>query len=327
MYPKIVIVILNWNGWSDTIECLASLLFLERQNFAVVVVDNDSTDSSVEKLLEWENNQNSGFKFGGVINENDAYRPFEKSELVYVQANCNNGFSAGNNIGIRLALQSGCDYVWLLNNDTVVVPTSLVALEERVARDPKIGMCGSILRYYDDRNQIQAVGGCQFNFLIASGGQLGHGLRADDKQIAELAEISPTYVSGASLFVSSSFLRDVGLMEESYFLYYEEIDWAVRAASRWRTATAVASIVFHKEGSSIGTTSRGRRSTRAQYYLSRNVIRFYALRKPWLLPVAVLRVMYEALGLGIKHHDYHLAITTIKGLIDGVLVRTGQRVE
>lgn len=327
MHPKIVIVILNWNGWNDTIECLASLQFLERQNFAVVVVDNASTDSSLEKLLEWANNQNSGFKFGGVINENNAYRPFEKSELVYVQANCNNGFAAGNNIGIRLALQSGCDYVWLLNNDTVVVPASLVALEERVARDPKIGMCGSILRYYDDRNQIQAVGGCRFNFLTARGGQLGHGLRADDKQVAELAEISPTYVSGASLFVSSSFLRDVGLMEESYFLYYEEIDWAVRAASRWRTATAIDSIVYHKEGSSIGTASRGKRSTLSQYYLSRNIIRLYALRKPWLLPVAVFSVMHVSWKLVIKHHDYLFARTTIKGLIDGILVRTGQRIE
>jgi GT2 family glycosyltransferase len=123
----------------------------------------------------------------------------------------------------------------------------------------------------------------------------------------------------------AAFLHNVGLMEESYFLYFEEIDWAVRAAPHWTTATAVASVVYHKEGGSIGTASRGKRSCLSQYYLNRNLIRFYALRKPWLLPIAVLRVLRSALGLWIKQ-DYQLAKTTIKALIDGVLMQSGAKI-
>lgn len=327
MNARIAIIILNWNGWKDTLECLESLRTLERQDFAVVVVDNASTDESRPNLLEWMSANNHNTQVDTVINEADIesfHRKFETSEHIYVQSTRNGGFAAGNNLGIRLALLAGCEYVWLLNNDTVVDPAALVALEQRMTQDVEIGMCGSMLRYYDDRTVVQAVGGVQFNFLLGRGKQLGQGLSADDTSVKQLAKATLTYVSGASLFLSANFLHDVGVMEESYFLYFEEIDWAVRATPKWKIATAIDSIVYHKEGGSIGTASRTKRSTLSQYYLNRNLIRFYILRKPWFLPVALLRVSREIIKLTLQK-DHGSAHTTYRALIDGVLMRSGSR--
>jgi GT2 family glycosyltransferase len=293
------------------------------------VVDNASTDTSRLELLDWFAKNSNGLHLGGVVNEVDV-RNFQRnlkfSECIYIQASQNGGFAAGNNLGIRLALQAGCEYVWLLNNDTVVESRSLVALEECMASNPKVGMCGSILRYHDDRSVIQAVGGVRFKFFLGRGEQLGQGLLANSETVHQLAKIPLTYISGASLFVSAEFLKDVGLMEESYFLYFEEIDWAVRASKRWKIATAETSIVYHKEGGSIGSPSLGRQpSVISQYYLNRNLIRFYMLRKTWLLPIAILRVIRELINLVFKK-KYALARITLRALLDGLLMRSGVKV-
>ena len=326
---KIAIVILNWNGWKDTIECLSSITRLSNQDFSVIVIDNASTDTSRVKLLDWFSRNDTRLHFTGEINETDVgvyKRPFECLECVYVQASQNGGFAAGNNIGMRLALQAGCEFVWLLNNDTVVEPASLVSLKACMESDPKIGMCGSVLVYYDDRSVIQAVGGVRFNFMLGRGEQLGQGLALEDNRVTQLAMKPPTYISGASLFLSTNFLKDIGLMEESYFLYYEELDWAVRASLRWKLAIALTSVVYHKEGGSIGTASRAKRSIISQYYLNRNLIRFYALHKPWLLPIAVSRVFVDVVKLTIKK-DYPMATASFSALVDGILMRSGLKVE
>lgn len=326
-FAKVAIVILNWNSWKDTIECLESLSSLELQNFAVVVIDNASKDASRTKLLEWVSSQNPSVTFNKVIEESDIdqyHHKINATEYIYIQSARNGGFAAGNNLGIRLALNAGCEFIWLLNNDTVVEPTSLSALEQCMRKDSMIGMCGSVLRYYDDRNVIQAVGGVRYNFFLGRGKQLGQGLAADDITVQQLAEVIPTYISGASLCLSADFLRDVGLMEESYFLYFEEIDWAVRARPKWKVATAVNSVVYHKEGGSIGTSSRTKRSRLSQYYLNRNLIRFYILRMPWLLPVALVRVLRELSRL-LLLREFALTSTTLQALVDGLLMRTGAK--
>ena len=323
---KTAIVILNWNGWKDTIECLESLDALTPKDFFVIVVDNASSNESREKLIEWgENNQ--ALKFRGVIDEEN----IESSSLnincshwVYLQSSINGGFAAGNNLGIRFGLQAGCEFVWLLNNDTTVTSNALNALVSHVSRNPKIGMCGSIICYYDDPITVQAVGGVHFNVLKGVGEQIGQGLKYIDPKIEELVKLTPTYIAGASLFLSKKLLLDVGQMEEGYFLYFEEMDWAMRARGKFEIATAAGSVIYHKEGASIGTASRKKRSPLSQYYLNRNLIRFYVLRKPWLLPVALLSVMQELLKLLIKQ-DWVLAKVTFEAFIDGVLMRSGSK--
>lgn len=318
------IVILNWNGWQDTIECLKSISHLASDDFTVVVVDNASTNDSRQKILAWKS---PNLVFNGAVEQQDLQKTsfcLSSKTWIYVQSQDNGGFASGNNLGIKLALDSGCEYVWLLNNDTVVDTEALNALLNKMKTSPNIGMCGSVLRFFNDRNIIQAIGGVSFNFFTARGIQLGQGLSIYDPEISNVATHALTYISGASLFLSSDFLRDVGLMEESYFLYFEEIDWAMRAKSRWEIATAINSIVYHKEGASIGTSSRAKRSNLSQYYLNRNLIRFYALRKTWLLPFALLSVAKELVKLIFKN-DWILAKITFNALIDGLEMRSGKK--
>lgn len=322
---KTAIVILNWNGWADTIECLQSLSQLNNDCFSVIVVDNASTDDSRNQLLSWKddlNNLNCAGEYS--LNEiESASLSLSHLDWIYIQSPVNGGFAYGNNLGIKFSMNLDFDYVWLLNNDTVVEPGSLDALLAQINSQDDIGMCGSVLRFYDNKKIIQAVGGVDFNFIKARGSQLGQGLPYSSNQVADIAKQSPTYIAGASLLVSSAFLHDVGMMEESYFLYFEEIDWAVRASPSWKTAIAVDSVVYHKEGASIGTSSLNKRSPLSQYYLHRNLIRFYALRKLWLLPFALFSSLKELIKL-VLNLEWLLLKVTVKGILDGLLMRSGK---
>lgn len=333
MKASVAIVLLNWNGWRDTLECLESVYLLDHDSYAVIVVDNASTDGSPERIHSWagpnrSDNVAHGIQPGKwqILNENDlpdGREPLQTGDRIFIQASRNGGFASGNNLGIRYALAAGCEYVWLLNNDTVVDPGALSVLIHRTISSPRIGMCGSVLRFFDQPERVQAIGGVRFNFWLARGEQLGQGLRADDPAVSELAKCEPDYIAGASMLVTRDFLQDVGLMEESYFLYFEEIDWAMRARPRWTLATADDSVVYHKEGGSIGTASRSRRSVLSQYYLNRNLLRFYAKRLPALWPIAFARVTREATSQLLKR-DWELARVTIKAATAAVIGESGK---
>lgn len=330
---SVAIVLLNWNGWRDTLECLESVYLLDHDSFAVIVVDNASTDGSAEHILGWPGprrpdgaaNEMPPTKWQ-IRSENDSPgkpEPLQFGERIFIQAAHNGGFASGNNLGIRYALAAGCDYVWLLNNDTVVDPSALSALIRRTRSSQHIGMCGSVLRFYDQPEKIQAIGGVKFNFWLARGEQLGQGLNADDPAVREIAKSEPDYIAGASMLVTKDLLEDVGLMEEGYFLYFEEIDWAMRARPRWELAIAGDSVVYHKEGGSIGTSSRNRRSVLSQYYLTRNLLRFYAIRRPGMLLIAFARTVQGAI-LQVAHGDWELARTTIKATKAGLVGESGK---
>ena len=248
--PKVFIVILNWNGWQDTLECLASLDRLGYPNYEVIVVDNASENESEQKIRT-------------------AY-----PDLTLIQSGVNLGFAGGNNIGIRYALKQGAGYVWLLNNDTVVKPDALTHLVQRMQADPKVGMCGSTLVYYHNRNIIQAYAGGSYNHWLGTTKQLGQGNPKSRVVDIDAVEDNLDYIEASSLLVSRQFLEEVGFMCEDYFLYYEEIDWVTRAGGRYRLAYAPESVVYHKEGASIGGSNYaiGEKSWTADYYSIRNRI-------------------------------------------------------
>ena len=333
MMASAAIVLLNWNGWRDTLECLESVYQLDHDSFSVIVVDNASTDGSREHILSWPGAQSPVSIIQRmqqhewqILDENDlpdGHEPMQPGGRFFIQASHNGGFAFGNNLGIRYALAAGCDYVWLLNNDTVVDPGALSALIHRTCSDPRIGMCGSLLRFFDEPEKVQAVGGVRFRYWLARGEQLGQGLRFDDPAVTEIAKSEPDYISGASMLVTRDFLRTVGLMEEGYFLYFEEIDWAMRARPRWALATAGDSVVYHKEGAAIGTASRGRRSALSQYYLTRNLLRFYAKRLPAMWPIAIARTIRVVISQ-LVNRDWELAGVTIKAAKAAVAGESGK---
>jgi len=200
----------------------------------------------------------------------------------------NLGFAAGNNVGVRLAMRDpDCQFVWLLNNDTTVAPDALARVVARAESDPTIGLCGSTLVYHHNQQMVQAFGGATYNSFSGKSRHIGAfaPLSAVPTDPTE-TENRMSYVVGAAMLVRRAYLEQVGLMQEDYFLYYEEIDWATRGRSRFRLGYAPESVVFHKEGASIGTSAGGG-SPLSLFYLYRNRVR-YAWRYHRILVPSVL---------------------------------------
>jgi GT2 family glycosyltransferase len=306
----IAIVLVNYNGWRDTVECLESLLKMAGDQWRIIVVDNNSADNSFDHIQRWAADREEKRSDQASVDQEPlpqarpwAFRTLsrEQSEMsrpelgiTLIQAGANLGFAGGNNVGIRHALRaSDCSHVWLLNNDTVVDHDAGLALLRRINEDQGVGMVGSTLIYYHRPETLQGVGGV-YKVKTASGYQIGHLRSVKDLPPRDEVEAQMSYVIGASMMVSRRFLDDVGLMSERYFLYYEELDWTIRATGKYRMAWAPDSLVYHKEGGSIGTSTLARPSTTSTYYMARSTILFYAAHYPILLPVALGRLGLRA---------------------------------
>lgn len=286
-YSLPTVVLLNWNGWRDTLACLDSLFAEGATPCRVLVCDNGSQDVSIVEMLAWGQSR-LGAQCAHLTRadvEAGAVLP-DEVQLAFIENGANLGFAAGNNMGIRLALRdAACQFIWVLNNDTVVRPDALQRALDQMTTDPVIGLCGSTLMYFDQPEKVQALGGAVYSRWSGRSRHLGafaplSVVPTDGRAIA--AQFS--YVVGAAMLVSRAFLERVGLMREDYFLYYEEVDWATRgAAAGFRLAYAPDSVVFHKEGASIGTSASGG-SPLSLYFLFRNRIRFCARFHPLFLP-------------------------------------------
>jgi GT2 family glycosyltransferase len=270
--PPVAVILVNWNGWQDTIECLASLQKLNYPDFKIFVVDNGSTDNSAARLRE---------------------RRFGRVEVIETGQNL--GFAGGNNVGLRKALEGNFQYFWLLNNDTTVDPDALRRLVERLQAKPGAGICGSTILYYDRPAIIWAQGG-QFNRWYAEGRHLGINKKFDPNKLAAYQKLERKldYVVGASMLVSRPFLNDIGLMNEEYFIFFEEMDWSRRARGRYSLAYAPASLVYHKVSSSIERKAGDkpqRFNVVADQYGTRNRLKFTLKYFPYALPVLYLSVL------------------------------------
>jgi len=192
--------------------------------------------------------------------------------------------------------RGGFDYLWLLNNVTIVEPGALQALCTRMSETPRAGMCGSTLLHYGDPRKVQAWGGGYYCKWIGLPWHQGRLMRSSNSINRERAERWMNYVVGASMLVSRKFLEDVGLMCEDYFLYFEETDWAMRARGQYVLAYAPASIVYHKVGASIGTSSNpGKKSFLCDYYSIRNRLLFTRRFFPEALPTIYVSLLCAAL--------------------------------
>lgn len=256
----IYLVILNWNGSDDTIACLESLRYLKDQIPKVVVCDNASSDNSWLKLKAYVGTQ-------------------ADLDIQLLQTGANLGYAGGNNVGIRYALSNpATQYVWLLNNDTVVASEALNALVRYMSQHPDVGVCGSTLCYLDAPDVIQAVGGKYGRWLGRSEHILGHE-KFDLAACRAVKAKQLDYVVGASMFMRREVLEKVGLLSEDYFLYCEEIDWVTRMsrlATEYKIGYAPESIVYHREGASTGANDRGKKSYRyfSDYFFITSRLKF-----------------------------------------------------
>jgi len=260
--PKVHIVLLNWNSWSETSVCLPSVQSLDYENRKVIVVDNGSTDDSVGRIQE-------GFPWVEVI-----------------LAGKNLGFPRGCNVGIRRALADGADYVWLLNNDATVDPGALDALVDKAESDPRIGAVGSAIYCMEEPTQLQAWGGGYVNFWMGRARQF----------LKPVADDKIQYITGASLLIPRRALETVGLLDEGIFLYWDDPEYCWRLRNTgWKLAVAAQSKVWHK-----GMSAYGSKNPRLDTFYNASAARFFTRYSPTpLLSVWVgvsLRIAKRLMG-------------------------------
>lgn len=328
---RVYAIVLNWNGWRDTIQCLQSLVALDHPELRIVVCDNGSVDDSVARIRQWVRNSLPGKGFssqGDTANKALAGQGAEFTELgreqaihggspddarfVLIRNGVNLGYAGGNNVGLRYAMaRDDFDYVWLLNNDTVVHPDALRAQIIHMRERPDAGLCGATLIDFDSPDTIQARGGARFNPWLGTHRALGAGDRRDQQGPAQL-EKELDYIIGASVFVSRRWLDEIGLLYEAYFLYFEEIDWAMRGRGRLALTYAPDAIVYHKQGATIGCPAKHRE---ADLLALRNRLRFTWRICPWALPTVWLG-MLGVLGNRFRRRQWD-RILPILGLMLG----------
>jgi len=244
--PRIACVIVNWNGWQDTVKCLDSLQECPYPRLTAIVVDNGSTNDSMARIR--------------------AAHP----QVTLLEAGKNLGFAGGNNIGIRHALARGAEYLWLLNNDTEPDPGALAALVAKAGTDPRIGAVGSVCYYADSPGTVQAWAGGRMNLWI------GYGSNATEPHPDAWFQ----FLYGASLLIAADALLDAGLLDEGFFHYWEEAELCVRLRKRgWRLAAAPESRILHKVAGSTG-----RKSPVLDRYFTASGLRMLRLHSPapWL---------------------------------------------
>lgn len=243
--PHVTIVLLNFNNWRYTVECLASLMELRYENRSVFVVDNGSSDDSVEQIR----------------------RMFPAVEILELGQNF--GFAKGNNAGIRLALERGSEYIWVLNNDTIVDPDALTPMVERLDKDLGLGAVGSAIYEALQPDHLQAWGGGYVNFWL---GRSRHFL-------APVADEQIQFLTGASMLIRRRTLESIGLLDEGFFIYWEDADYCFRLRKAgWRLAVAGDSKIWHKETATIG-----KKSTRLDFIFNRSAKKFFAEHSPFPL--------------------------------------------
>ena len=324
------IILVNYKGWNDSIECIESLLKLSLKNFQIILVDNASPDDSIAHVCDWADGAIKATTKNGELSylsqphhpkpldfrlistEDLAFNKKEtriKEKLIIIKSKQNNGFSAGNNIGIDFALaNSNPKYIWLLNNDTVVPPLTLEYLLESAesyeASGEKVGIIGAKLLHYYKPQRIQAIGG-KLDQLTLNTSHLAS-MEIDKQQYDYDVSEKIDYPVGASMFVNTDFIKEVGLMAEEYFLYYEELDWVHRGkAKSWRVGHCWKAAIYHKEGESIGSNSEPTlKSEMADYYALRSKLLFLYKFYPFRAPLVYLTITLTILNR-IKRRQFN----------------------
>lgn len=221
--PGVCCVIVNWNGWRDTLDCLASLRDQDYRNLQVVVVDNGSTDDSVERIR-------STFP-----------------EVRVIEAGKNLGFAGGCNVGLRAGLATDASFFWLLNNDTVCPPDTLRKLVRRAIGSSEAGLVGTVLLYAHDPTKVQAWGGGRVKPWIAY-------VRHFERPV-EFGR--NCYTTFASVLARREMLEEVGLLYEGFFMYCDDCDLCMRMQkTRWKIVIAENTAVLHKEGASTAASQK-----------------------------------------------------------------------
>lgn len=282
----ITVIIVNWNGKQDTLSCLASLkkIDLHNNSLSIVVVDNGSTDGSIEAIKK-------GFP-----------------DVAVITTGKNLGFTGGNNVGIQHAMKSGADLIWLLNNDTIV--DKHVLLFAYAFDDKEVGAVGCKIyfapghEFHHDRYKESergkvfwyAGGLIDWNNVYAS----HRGVDEVDHGQYDVTE-ETQFITGCSLIVRRETIEKVGMLDDRYYLYLEDLDWNLRIQNAgWETLYVPSSIIWHVNAGSSGRPG----NPVHEYYFTRNRLilgmRYAPIRAKLALVREAARFLFTASGVRKK---------------------------
>lgn len=239
--PNVTVVVLNWNGWKDTLQCLNSLQQLSAPKPQILLIDNHSTDGSVAHIRQ------------------------AHPDLEILETPSNLGFGGGCNVGIRHAMDRGADYVWLINSDATVEPYTLSAMVRLAEGQPAVGAVGSVIFELAAPDRVELWGGGWVNLWLG-------------RSKPRMAPAPLAFVSGASMLLRARALEQTGLFDaQRFFMYWEDTDLGFRLRRQgWQLATAADSRVWHR-----GSGSLGKGNPTADAYFVCSAVRFFRRHAPW----------------------------------------------
>ena len=223
--PLVYIILVNYNGYEDTNECVRSLKKTSYPNFKIIIVDNASTNDSLTYLKK------------------------SSKDCRIIESKDNLGFAGGNNLGIEYALNNGADYVMLLNNDTLVEPNFLDEMLNTVKGNAKVGLVGCKIMYYPKKDTIW-YGGGYINWFKFIG--VHYGLKEiDNGQCDREKEID--FMTGCCMLIKREVFEKTGLLSDDYFMYFEDVDFCVKVKdSGYKIWYNPKAVIYHKVGLSGG---------------------------------------------------------------------------
>jgi GT2 family glycosyltransferase len=290
-HPKVSIIMLVWNSYEVTRDCLLSLRKLDYPAFETILVDNGSVDGSGERIAR------------------------EFPEVKYIRNEQNLGFTGGNNVGMRQALKEGANYVLLLNNDTIVSPNFLAEMIRVAEADGRIGMVNPKIYYFEPSDKIWYAGGAYIRWKTFP---VHFGLRQrDDGSYNETKEVS--FATGCALLVRAETTRKVGLLDDTFFLNYEDVDWSARVIEAGYKAMYVPnSVIWHRDSYD---TKKNAGLARRDFYNMRNAVLCARKHLPlYQLPLFVysmtIYIGYVTLR-SIVQSDFKRAVALYRGVWDG----------
>lgn len=305
--PKVYIVILNYKRWQDVQDCLLSVFKSNYKRFTIIVIDNDSQNNSLQIIMKWLDDLSSvkkeekevySYKYcyeKGIGVETD----FDTFPLYFVQNNSNKGFAAGNNIVIQALLKYEA-HLWLLNPDIIVKENTLHELIAFAAKCPSKSIIGNTVKSYSNKETVLLLGGARINYNSAT-----ISLIKNENKIDKV-----DFIYGGSLFTHTSHFREIGLLPEEYFLFWEEADWCYQARSKgYKMLFCNSAICYDKGSTTIG------KGFLANYYYTLNGFRFLSKYKRDKIAMAMVFGILRG-GWRIISGKWARALGVFKGMID-----------
>lgn len=282
---KVAIVLVNYNSYEDTLECVNSLNQISYPNKEIIVVDNNSVKSSLVSLKTIKN-------------------------ITLIESEHNGGFAYGNNIGIKHALNNEADYVLLLNNDTTVKEDVIEQLLEPF-KDSTVGITTGKILYYTNRERIWAMGGI-INWKLFVGYN-GYTNELDNDSLC----YQPTeFINGCCMMIKKEVFEKIGMLDESYFMYYEDLDYCIKVKEKYQLYINSKAIIYHKVSATSGLNSPfqlewvTRSHLKFMYRFKKHAVNNFFITKINVISRKWIRVIGY-----IVRFDYSRAYAILKGLM------------